>query len=514
MAGRVSGAGRFFLALVLGLVVALGGIGIGGAATSRVILVCNGSIRPCPPGGPFVHTIQGAVDLARPGDWVLIWPGVYHEAATRNAGVWITTPDIHLRGLDRNGVVVDGARLGAASVCSPNLADQVFAAGGRNGIEIYKVDGVTVDNLTVCNYLADRTGAGGNEIWWNGGFGSGVIGMGSYAGSYLSATSTFYQSSLSRMAQYGIFASNASGPGSLSYSYASNMGDSGIYVGACADCNAILDHLRAENNAVGYSGTNSGGRLLIQNSEWDQNKTGLVPDSLNHDDTPSPQDGRCPNGAVGPLGTGSCTIIRDNFIHDNNNPNVPAFSLAGLAPVGAGIEISGGGYDTILNNRIEHQGAWGVLIHDYPDLAPPVAPCLGGIPLNRVCYFIARGNQVVGNNLAFNGFFGNPTNGDLANQAAARPRNCFVDNYDPLGLTSDPANLQAPSVDGPPCAAKGVGDDTALRAQIFCAAGLLTCPPGSSYPRATRVQLLPLTPRPTMPDPCAGVPTNPWCPSL
>jgi hypothetical protein len=42
------------------------------------------------------------------------------------------------------------------------------------------------------------------------------------------------------MAQYGLFASNASGPGYITYSYASNMGDSDFYVGACPDCNATL----------------------------------------------------------------------------------------------------------------------------------------------------------------------------------------------------------------------------------------------------------------------------------
>ncbi|MFY9578090.1 MAG: hypothetical protein WAQ33_02085 [Gaiellaceae bacterium] len=46
--------------------------------------------------------IQTAVDAARPCDWVLVAPGVYRGS------VVIRTPNLHVRGLDRNRVVVDG----------------------------------------------------------------------------------------------------------------------------------------------------------------------------------------------------------------------------------------------------------------------------------------------------------------------------------------------------------------------------------------------------------------------
>src|SRR5436189_6016324 len=58
------------------------------------------------------QTIQGAVDAASPGDWILVGPGDYKEQGDPGqpepAGVLITTPDIHLRGMDRTAVVVDG----------------------------------------------------------------------------------------------------------------------------------------------------------------------------------------------------------------------------------------------------------------------------------------------------------------------------------------------------------------------------------------------------------------------
>src|SRR6516164_4790652 len=48
-----------------------------------VLLVCNGSTVRCPAlprsAGPYYRTVQGAVDAARSGDWILIYPGVYHE---------------------------------------------------------------------------------------------------------------------------------------------------------------------------------------------------------------------------------------------------------------------------------------------------------------------------------------------------------------------------------------------------------------------------------------------------
>ena len=96
-------------------------------------------------------TVQSAVNAARPGDWILIAPGSYHETGP---GVQITTPGIHVRGMDRNAVVIDGTRVGAAT-CDPDPSAQVLGpdGSGRNGIEVVKVDGVTIENLSVCNFL-------------------------------------------------------------------------------------------------------------------------------------------------------------------------------------------------------------------------------------------------------------------------------------------------------------------------------------------------------------------------
>ena len=299
--------------------------------------------------------------------------------------------------------------------------------------------------------------------------------------------------------------------------YASNMADSSFYVGACQDCNSTLLRVHAENSALGYSGSNAGGHLVIEWSEWDLNRAGIAPNSLANDDAPSPQNGACPSDP-----TSSCTVIQYNWVHDNNNPNTPAIGLTSGTPVGTGIEISGGQNDTVQRNLITHQGSWGVLINDYPDPSPPSVPtyCSGGIPgvpnpigPGTVCYFVAFGSRVTENVLARNGFFGNPTNGDLADATTAYPvDNCFGGSLDLLtgAPSSDPANIQNASVLGT-CGVAGGGDTGLLFAQVACAA-LNICPAGGAYPQPTGVRLLPI-PRaePSMPDPCEGVPANPFC---
>jgi hypothetical protein len=42
-----------------------------------------------------------------------------------------------------------------------------------------------------------------------------MIGLGGYSGAYLTASSTFYRQGTPNLAQHGIFASTAKGPGSI-----------------------------------------------------------------------------------------------------------------------------------------------------------------------------------------------------------------------------------------------------------------------------------------------------------
>src|ERR1700736_1602746 len=325
--------------LVAGAVCVLvaGGVCVARAAPPAPAAVLRvGSYQGMP--GQF-SIIQAAVDAARPGDWVLIGPGNYHETGNRvshggvcddraGAAVLVTTPGIHIRGMDRNGVVLDGTKPGAPPCSSapanqnPGPVDSNGLPTGRNGLVVFKASGVSVENLTACNFIAgDLTPA--DEIWFDGGGSSGNQQIGSWRGAYLSATSTF-NGGPGHSTQYGIFASNTIGPGLFTQVYANNMADAAFYIGACPNCNTTLDHAHGQNSAEGYSGTNSGGHLIIQNSEFDNNHTGFSTNSQNNDDQPSPQSGHCPRNETGPTGTHSCWVLTHNSIHDNNNPNTPS----------------------------------------------------------------------------------------------------------------------------------------------------------------------------------------------
>jgi hypothetical protein len=488
------------------------------------------------------ESIQAAVDAASPGDWIVIAPGDYkergdfttHPPTNRpTGGVYINKPDLHLLGLDRNKVIVDGTKSGPP--CSSDATDQdkgpIGPNGpwGRNGIEVFEVSGVTIQNLTVCNFLSGAGGAG-NEIWWNGGDGTGRIGMHEYHGSYLSATTTYFQKADPATGTYGIFVSNANGPGEIDWSYASNMSDSGYYIGACPDCNGVLRHAHGENNVLGYSGTNSGGHLMIVDGEWDLNGEGIDTNSASDGDLPAPQDGACPGDD-----SKSCWIATGNFIHDNNNRDVPG---NGLGLVGAGIVVAGGRHDTIANNWFQNNGAWAVALVPFisgVQNGPADCTSAGGVWDNAfvdglaggpACFFNDFGSDVHDNVFVGNGSFQQPTNGDLADLsdfsavglpvAAPGQGNCWHNNQDPAGVSSAPPNLQQTNGD---CATAGPGAAVTdpLFGQVLC--NLHQLPPGNPlcngavYPQQSpQFPLLPLPPQMSMPDPCGELPRHiPWC---
>ena len=177
MSRCVRSTGRFWAVTAVAVFVAAGVAGCGSSKSSS----STGTTAPSGHAllvGTFnghagqYTTIQDAVNAAQPGDWVLVAPGDYHEGADHSTaptnteaggfgGVLISTSNVHLRGMDRNGVIVDGTKASASTPCSSNAADQDLGATGsdgkalgRNGIVAWKADGVTIDNLTTCNFLA------------------------------------------------------------------------------------------------------------------------------------------------------------------------------------------------------------------------------------------------------------------------------------------------------------------------------------------------------------------------
>ncbi len=416
-------------------------------------------------------SIQAAVDAAAPGDWVLIDKGTY------TGPVMITTPRLHVRGMDRNAVVVDGQHMVG------------------NGIEVFKTDKVSIENLTVHDFdRATLDGEDGNEIWWNGGDGSGVIGMNGWKGQYLTA----YDTGL--LGGYGIFISNAV-HGSLDQAYASGFNDSGLYLGACRDCRATISHALVENNALGYSGTNSGGHVTIQDSVFQNNSNGVGPNSLNNDDQPPPQDGACDSGKnTSPTPTfpttrfGRCTIIRRNVVADNSNFSTPANSTTASIPWGNGIILIGTYADLIENNDIHGNPSSGLLGFENPDPFPPTSSTV---------YFQLSGNKIANNTFSSNGV-GNPdpsaaditlAGGLFGTQMSVN--NCATGN---TFTKSVPADIEGTwSCRNRTTPNPGVDALTYILA-LQAASQARTSVPQPAPPA-----------QPTMPNPCKGVPKNPLC---
>ncbi|HEX6989562.1 MAG TPA: right-handed parallel beta-helix repeat-containing protein [Bacillota bacterium] len=398
---------------------AAAGVGAGAPATQDAHTVPPPPQRP---SGPYaIHrvpddhpTIQAAVNAAEPGDLILVAPGVYREE------VVVTKPHLTIRGLDRNQVIIDGEFQRA------------------NGIKVLGADGVVVENMTARNHTL-------NGFYW-----TGVLG---YRGSYLTAYNN---------GDYGIYAYDSI-YGQFDHTYASGSPDSGLYIGQCKPCHALITDSIAEHNALGYSGTNAGGNLTIMNSIWRYNMAGIVPNTLDSERL-APQDG---------------TRIVNNLIYSNHNARAPAKALQ-YPSFGNGIVVAGG-----INNVIE-----GNLIWDHPNYGILIVPNLD----EQI--WIASGHTVRRNTVWASG------RADLALAAPAGGGTCFDGNR--FGGSRPPA-IETVYGCGSPLVAVGGGDPGPLLAtlRLFLAAQR------GDYPQNDwRDQPVP-APQPNMPDPLAD-PAPAW----
>jgi hypothetical protein len=460
------------------------------AAAAQVNIVRQGSPpREVPANTHYYTTIQAAVNASTSGDYVLIQPGVYDESVkvtSAQSGIWI-------RGMNRNTVIIDGQN-------QPG-----------NGIEIYKANDVWVENLTVRNFEGGCQNCG-NEIWWNGGSGSGEVGAHGWFGSYLTA----YDTGLN--GQYGIFTGNET-DGSWKNIYASGFADSGMYIGACQECDARVTGAIMEKNALGYSGSNSGGKLAIEGSIIRDNSSGVVPNSENPGDAPPPQDGECgrpniPNPIPTPIITTTriprCTVLRGNVITENNNLTVPVNESTARAGFGTGVILPGDYADLIEGNAITNNENDGVFGIEYPNpfTPPPFFPH----PFEGSIFFQLAGNRISGNAFLHNGYHGGPFTGDVTLGSGANEiflgtesqsknncvsSNAFTDATFPENIqgTWGCQNETTPTPGGAP----------AIYGYILEAAQ-------EALEKRTPVAQPAPPAQPTMPNPCRGVPENPLCP--
>ncbi len=294
-------------------------LAVGALVMAGLLAACGGSDGGSSDGGSGGSTIavpkdqptiQKAVDAAKPGDLILISPGVYKEA------VDVTKDELTLRGTDRNEVILDGE----------------FKL--ENGVRILGSNGVAVENMTARNYTS-------NGFYW-----TGVTG---YRGSYLTAY---------RNGDYGIYAFD-SYKGQFDNSHASGSPDAGFYIGQCYECEAVIDNVVSEYNGLGYSGTNSGGKLFIVNSTFRFNRAGVVPNSGSYELCYPERD----------------TTVAGNLVYSNNQPDSPAIDNAMLA-MGNGILPAGGNNNLITKNRVWDHERTGIGLVPFPeedssDTVPP-----------------------------------------------------------------------------------------------------------------------------------------------
>ena len=249
-------------------------------------------------------TIQAAVDAAQPGELVMIEPGTYVEA------VDVETDELTIRGTDRDGVVLDG---------------QLEL---DNGIRVLGANGVAVENLTTINYT-------NNGLFW--------VSSEGYRASYI----TTY-----RTGDYGIYAFD-SVKGQIEHSHTIGSRDAGVYIGQCYPCDAVITDVISSHNGLGYSGTNSGGNLLIVNSTWHNNRAGIVPNSGSYELCYPERE----------------TTIVGNVLYDNNQPDTAAIDVALLAQ-GNGILVAGGIGNVIERNRVDDHFRTGIGLVPYLEETP------------------------------------------------------------------------------------------------------------------------------------------------
>jgi nitrous oxidase accessory protein NosD len=367
-------------------------------------------------------TIQAAVDAAEPGDLILVGPGVYEEAVN------VETDELTIRGLDRNEVILDGG----------------FEKD--NGIRVVGANGVAIENMTARNYT-------NNGFFW-----TGVEG---YRGSYL----TTY-----RIGDYGVYAFDSTS-GLLEHSYASGSPDAGVYIGQCYPCDAVIDDVVAEYNGLGYSGTNSGGNLLIVNSTFRYNRAGIVPNSGSYELCYPERD----------------TTIVGNTVHSNNQPDTPAIDVALLA-MGNGILPAGGVGNTIERNLVYDHDRTGIGLVPFPeedandDVPPPEdddKPCAETLTeapadpatLPDLLIWNPRDNRVVGNDVS-DSRVADIAVGSL--EDVSQLGNCFADN---TFATSAPIDLEALA----PCDGEGSGGDWTAGAIDLVALMTAVQPPSGDY---------------------------------
>lgn len=329
-------------ALVLGVLLLTAAHPVAAQAEGRYLSV--------PDGYP---TIEAAIAAAQPGDVILVGAGVYPGGIV----VPRDKPRIAIRGVDRNSVVFDG----------DNRVP--------NAIEV-EADDVTLENMTAHDFIE-------NGFYWDG--------VDGFAGRYLTVWN---------VGLYGIYAIE-SRDGVIEQSYVSGAADAAFYIGECNPCDTLLRDLTATLSAVGFSGTNASGNLVVETSLFENNGVGILPNSFDVGLAPPPQRDATFRGNV-VSGSGSVPVPRQT-------------PLGGYHGIGIGLIGSVG--DVVERNEVTGSTRYGIALVTAVD---------------RQTSWIPSDNRIVSNGVSGSGI------ADLALAASSGAGNCFEDNdaaiVDPVSL--------------------------------------------------------------------------------
>jgi hypothetical protein len=300
-------------------------------------------------------TLEAALAAATKGDVIVLAAGTYDGDVTVPEG----KGGITIRGTDRNAVVFDGGGI------------------RHNALEI-EADGVTLENVSAHDYLE-------NGFYWEG-----VVG---FVGRYLTVWN---------VGLYGIYAIQ-SRSGIIEQSLVSGAADAAFYIGECQPCDTVIRDVTARLSAVGYSGTNAGGNLTVEDSLFELNEVGILPNSYDVGLEPPPQRG--------------ATFWR-NVVRGSGSAATPRDSpLGGFR--GIGIGIIGGVGNLVDGNEVSGSTRYGIAI----------TPAI-----DRGARWVPSDNRITGNRVSGSGL------ADLALAAGSGSGNCFDGN---TATALDPANVAA-----------------------------------------------------------------------
>lgn len=339
---------------------------LGPAALLSPAAVAEGPIR-VPQDLPDV---QSAVEAAQPGEVILLDRGTYPGG--------VIVPEevrgITIRGVDRNAVIFNGG----------NVRENAIYVEG---------DGVALENMTAHNFK-------GNGFYWEG--------VEGFIGRYL----TVYNVGL-----YGIYAIESRG-GLFEHSLVSGAADAAFYIGECNPCDTVLTNLTARLSAVGYSGTNASGNLVVKDSRWELNGAGILPNSYDVGIAEPPQ---------------RVARFTGNVVRGSGTVDVPVNTpLSGFR--GIGIGIAGGSDNVVENNTVENSARYGIAVFSTVDAKNTWTP---------------EGNRISSNNVRGSGVT------DLALAAGSGEANCFEENRHDSAL---PPSLNGPC-DAAPLGSQEVADE-------------------------------------------------------